>query len=671
MFEQSPMQQEESDLILAHFNPEELDFMDQLQGGPSWMEVGDGMRIREYSALEGLPHDPQMRSLFEQAAQGEEEPQMPPGMAHGGRPQGIPEEVEEIKDQGRHGDTEVALIPIDLAEFFNELIGYPSHNKDNVPEYFDLNGTLGSIGNGLKSVGRFAGNTLATAAPYVGQGAGYLLGSTLGGGEMGAQIGGALGRGIGRIGQGLWNQESLPQALGQGAYQGGATYLQPQLQKAAGMSPANVNINPQGSPRDQAIPQMINELSPLAGPALGAIGGPLGAGIGSGLARAGTGMLNGESGMDAMRNGFKAGAWETGMPVVGNAIGSGIFNRNQPIQTPPLQTQPMAHGGMVNSNPYSGFPEYGGFFKGISNAVSGGARSLGSVFKAAAPLIGGMGGFMLGGPMGAGIGAGLGGTAAGMGQGLPFGQALGQGALQGGMAYAIPSLMGSAGSAFGLGGGNAGASIPASQAGQLMTPGAAQNMAPQMAAQNSGGLLGGLGKILNSNALPLAAMTGMSLMGRRDEQKRLKDWERKEDQRREKYENAFGTFSSYKMPKAKERKMRPYEGDMSTYGERGEHRFFEDEPLSEARGGAIPGIGKGQQDNIDARLSPDEYVMDADTVAAFGDGSSRAGALVLDKVRENLRKHKRQSVKGIPPKAKPFDQYMPVKSKKKFAGLGR
>jgi hypothetical protein len=52
-------------------------------------------------------------------------------------------------------------------------------------------------------------------------------------------------------------------------------------------------------------------------------------------------------------------------------------------------------------------------------------------------------------------------------------------------------------------------------------------------------------------------------------------------------------------------------------------------------------------------LSDGEYVIDADTVAALGDGSSKAGAQILDKFREEIRRHKRSApADRIPPKAK-------------------
>lgn len=67
----------------------------------------------------------------------------------------------------------------------------------------------------------------------------------------------------------------------------------------------------------------------------------------------------------------------------------------------------------------------------------------------------------------------------------------------------------------------------------------------------------------------------------------------------------------------------------------------------------------GQADNIRAMLSPGEYVMDADTVSALGDGNSEAGAAALDKFREKIRRHKRSaSSDGIPPKAKSVEKYL-------------
>ena len=73
----------------------------------------------------------------------------------------------------------------------------------------------------------------------------------------------------------------------------------------------------------------------------------------------------------------------------------------------------------------------------------------------------------------------------------------------------------------------------------------------------------------------------------------------------------------------------------------------------------VQGAGDGQSDDIPAMLADGEYVFDADTVAALGNGSSKAGALQLDNMRKAIRKHKRSaSHDKIPPKAKSPLEYL-------------
>lgn len=66
-----------------------------------------------------------------------------------------------------------------------------------------------------------------------------------------------------------------------------------------------------------------------------------------------------------------------------------------------------------------------------------------------------------------------------------------------------------------------------------------------------------------------------------------------------------------------------------------------------ARGGALSqvsylaqGGGSGRADTIPARLSDGEFVVDAETVAMLGDGSTKEGARRLDAMREKVRAHK-------------------------------
>ena len=83
-------------------------------------------------------------------------------------------------------------------------------------------------------------------------------------------------------------------------------------------------------------------------------------------------------------------------------------------------------------------------------------------------------------------------------------------------------------------------------------------------------------------------------------------------------------------------------------------------PSVAAAGRYVKGPGSGRSDDIPARLSDGEYVMDAETVALLGDGSGDTGAQRLDEMRRNLRKHKAKNLMkgGFSHKAKQPSQYM-------------
>jgi hypothetical protein len=79
-----------------------------------------------------------------------------------------------------------------------------------------------------------------------------------------------------------------------------------------------------------------------------------------------------------------------------------------------------------------------------------------------------------------------------------------------------------------------------------------------------------------------------------------------------------------------------------------------------AGGGDVQGPGDGRSDEIPAQLSDGEYVIDAETVALLGNGSTKAGAKRLDDFRVNIRKHKGGNLaRGkFSHDAKPPERYM-------------
>jgi hypothetical protein len=73
----------------------------------------------------------------------------------------------------------------------------------------------------------------------------------------------------------------------------------------------------------------------------------------------------------------------------------------------------------------------------------------------------------------------------------------------------------------------------------------------------------------------------------------------------------------------------------------------------EPSGNLVQGEGGGQDDKVHAKLSPGEYVMDADVVSSLGDGDNATGARKLDEMRHAIRTQKRAApAHSIPTKAK-------------------
>lgn len=111
----------------------------------------------------------------------------------------------------------------------------------------------------------------------------------------------------------------------------------------------------------------------------------------------------------------------------------------------------------------------------------------------------------------------------------------------------------------------------------------------------------------------------------------------------------------------------PYEdgGDVPGY-RRGGYPQLRTAPIREFDSGGESYTGPeygddtGRSDKINARLSPREYVFDAETTALLGDGNPDAGAKKLDTMRKQIRAHKGKNLaKGkISPDAKPAAEYL-------------
>jgi hypothetical protein len=361
------------------------------------------------------------------------------------------------------------------------------------------------------------------------------------------------------------------------------------------------------------------------------------------------------------------------------------------------------NGGKTNYNPTTGFPEYG-FLKQLGRIAAG------------------IGGFLIGGPLGAAVGAGLAHKATGDSWGGAFkAAAIGFGAGAGfnfaapGLGFgnaAIPTSSSMLGSYLPSWAGGAASSNVAGSGG-FGAEHAMVNQARAMAfpaATQAGGQGGFLNSLMTpSTLIPLGAAGLMAFKGASDEKKQQEEHERQKNAEEQSLRSRFGFDEKIRGGKPYE--LVPNNQPLSEEDLRSgiQQPHFIHKP-NYGGGGAIRGIGKGQQDNIPkdikknsyiidassvsdigdgssqagikelnnffakiptdykqheakggfikAMVSPDEYEVEPEVVTAIGKGSNEKGAKILEKFIKQVRKQKRTSGDKLPPKAKPISGYL-------------
>lgn len=306
-------------------------------------------------------------------------------------------------------------------------------------------------------------------------------------------------------------------------------------------------------------------------------------------------------------------------------------------------------GGAGTINPETGLPEYFSFKKLLGAALP-------IIGNAIAPGIGGILGGAAGGVLsGGGLeGALMGAAGAGLGNlgGSVFGGAGG-----GGGGFGLGNLMN------GLFGGSSQGKLQGGADYDDLTDDQRDFMETEDALDLLGGGKGGM------DWKKAAALGGLGLAGvgayynrnqGKKNDKMLREQEAERQRKQDEENKSFRELIESQQP----RTFTPAPADYYTYGNRPEHKYFNDYgPISMptrqfAGGGYVgeDGLGGGQDDTIPARLSNNEYVIPADVVAHLGDGTPKQGAKKLDKMIGNVRKHK--AVKGHPPKSKPVKAYV-------------
>jgi len=290
-----------------------------------------------------------------------------------------------------------------------------------------------------------------------------------------------------------------------------------------------------------------------------------------------------------------------------------------------------------------------------------------SVKKFVAPVVGGVAGAVVPG-IGSTIGQYLPGRASALG--TTGTQALGSGLLGAGVGALTTGWQGA-----GLGalGGVAGAyapgvlnqltgttTSPATGAISKVEPNGAASISPSQSGSSSSSS-GGLSGLLGGNSLPviagIASAIGNAMQGNPEADAAAKY----EKQSRAQFNQPLPEYDN-------PRKRVDWGGSVPDYTKEGERSYYTNNSIAYgkkkkkryAEGGLTAAVPDGRSDAIDAKVSPGEYVMDAETVSMLGNGSNDAGAQQLDRMRENLRRHKGSALAQgmMSPDALPPEAYM-------------
>jgi len=327
----------------------------------------------------------------------------------------------------------------------------------------------------------------------------------------------------------------------------------------------------------------------------------------------------------------------------------------------------LKHG--LSENPETGLIEFG-FWKSVGRVVSAPFRAVGSIAREAKKVfpevlrVGGtLAGFALGGPMG----AGLGNMAASLATGKGFLDSGISGLKNFGLA-SVPGMMG-------IGSGAAGAA----GAGAPVIDGTGKLSSSLMSKLNAGnsltptgsGILSSLTGGGGSSMAPLAGMAGLHLLKTKANDQAYKDSLADRERLRKEYfedQQRSGALSSYNPSQLN---YSPLDENEEFYNrsedDRSRSRFrepaFKVRPKGFAHGGAVraafdthfQGPGKGQDDKILTSVPANTYVIDAQTTAYAGDGSTKAGAENWAKWgQEMMNKH--ALVTKNPPKKRAYDR---------------
>ena len=221
---ESPTEIPGVELLLCHFTKGELEGLDNLQGGPS---IDDDTGLREYSKLSIVIEDPKIQEIFRHVQEelgddGKVSPDLhniyktakDNSLPFREAPQEKEPPAKTLANMGEGGDTELALIPKNLAEFLIDLNGgYSINDKTGLLEF----GLIKNVGKIFKRIVNNPVKAVIHGVKKTFGPEGVRIAGTIGGAIIGGPVGAGLGAGLGNMVTGAGINKSLSRGLGVGA----------------------------------------------------------------------------------------------------------------------------------------------------------------------------------------------------------------------------------------------------------------------------------------------------------------------------------------------------------------------------------------------------------------------------------------------------------------------
>lgn len=301
--------------IIAHFSPKEIEDLNFLQNGE---HKDEATGLPSFLPLLQMLMQPE---IMEKISQLSHESPSKEGIA------------QFIEDSGRFGDSKAAVLPRELADFFDMMLnkGKPSVNPHTGKREYFLGNLLGSIGNlfspvtkAVSSIGSAlapaAGGLISKLAPMAGnaisEGIGK-LGNSIGMGDLGAGIGGAVGNAVNSVGQ-----------MGASQLQNGG--LDPSALMNHGISALAGGVKPYLSPAINAAANQVQHGIHSLSPMIGGMASDAAMGLGTALGAPEIGAA-----MSGLAGNAASSLSNMGADAIGNLmrhVSGNISNNNAPMQ---------------------------------------------------------------------------------------------------------------------------------------------------------------------------------------------------------------------------------------------------------------------------------------------------------------------------------------------------